>query len=75
MDRINGHHMNNAYLGKIRLALTKVLGLRDDGASIVVYTPYEGNPAQTAPVLQSFIADMLPAIEASLDQAANRHGR
>ena len=74
-DRINGRHMNNIYLGKMRLALSKVLGLRDDGASIVVFTPYEGNPAQTAPVLQGFIADMLPAIEASLDQAANRHGR
>ncbi|MDP1683148.1 MAG: exosortase A [Burkholderiales bacterium] len=74
-NRINGRHMNNASLGKIRLALTKVLGLRDDGASIVVFTSYEGNPTQTAPVLQGFIADMLPAIEASLDQAANRHGR
>lgn len=74
-NRINGRHMNNASLGKIRLALTKVLGLRDDGASIVVFTPYEGSPALAAPVLQGFIADMLPAIEASLDQAANRHGQ
>lgn len=74
-NRINGRHMNNDYLGKMWLALTKVLGMRDDGASIVVFTPYEGNPAQAAPVLQTFITDMLPAIEASLDQAANRHGR
>lgn len=74
-NRINGQHMNNPALGKIRLALSKVLGARDDGASIVIFTPYEGNPAQTAPVLQAFIADMLPAIEASLDQAANRHGQ
>lgn len=74
-NRVAGRHLNSAALGKIRLALNKALGLRDDGAAIVVFTPYEGNPAQTAPVLQSFIADMLPAIEASLDQAANRHGQ
>lgn len=68
-NRINGRHMNNPYLGKLRLALTKVLGQRDDGASIVIFTPYESNPAQTAPVLQGFIADMLPAIEGSIEQS------
>jgi len=74
-DRINDQHMNNIYLSKVQLALRKVLGQRDDGASIVVFTSYDGSPAQSAPMLQAFIADMLPAIEASLDQTANRHGR
>lgn len=74
-SRINGRHMNNDYLGMMQLALSKVLGQRDDGASIVVFTPYEGAPTQKAAVLQAFITDMLPTIDASIDQAANRHGQ
>ena len=75
--RIKGHNLNNPYLGKLFLALNKVAGRQDDGAAIVVFTPYTGDPAQAAPVLQAFIADMLPAIEADLDQVAERntHGR
>jgi len=69
-NRIGQRHTNNFYLDKVRLALNKVLGMRDDGAAIVVYAPYEDDPQQAAAILESFIADMLPAINASLDQTA-----
>ncbi|MHB1232234.1 MAG: exosortase A [Burkholderiales bacterium] len=76
-QRIKGRNLDNPYLGKLLLALNKVAGRQDDGAAIVVFTPYEGDPAQVAPVLQAFLADMLPAIEAGLDRVAepSTHGR
>ena len=67
-DRIDKRYMNNVYSEKVLLAFKKVFGMRDDGTAIVVFTPYEGDPQQAALVLQSFIADMLPAIETSIDQ-------
>jgi len=67
-DRIDKRHMNNIYVEKVLLAFKKVFGMQDDGTAIVVFTPYEGDPKQAALVLKSFIADMLPAIEISLDK-------
>jgi exosortase A len=58
----------NPYLAKLLLAKSKLLGQPDDGAVIIIATTYEGLPESAAPILQSFANDMLPAIDASLNE-------
>jgi EpsI family protein len=69
---VAGTHTSSPYEGKVREALRRVLGAPAQGAGIVVYTP-TGEELQVArEALQSFLDEMLPAIEAELDRVAGR---
>ena len=42
----------------------------DDGVAIIVATPTEEHTTQAEAALQAFVQDMLPAVEASLNDSA-----
>lgn len=69
-NSLKGTYTINSYLAKLLLAKAKLLGQRDDGAVIIITTSYEGTPESAAISLQSFANDMLPAIDASLNEVA-----
>jgi exosortase A len=67
---IDGRHLSNPYLGKLLLAAEKLVGSPDDGVAIIVATPTEEHTTQAEAALQAFVQDMLPAVEASLNDSA-----
>jgi len=69
-NSLGGTYTINPYLAKLLLAKAKLFGQRDDGAVIIITAPYEGTPESAAVSLQSFTNDMLPAIDASLNEVA-----
>ena len=71
-NQLDGRDITNDYLSKLLLARERVLGHRDDGAAIVVATPYSDDVDAGKPVLHAFIHDMRASIAASLDEAAQR---
>lgn len=71
-NSLGGTYTINPYLAKLLLAKAKLLGQRDDGAVIIITAPYEGTLESAALSLQSFANDMLPAIDASLNEVAER---
>jgi EpsI family protein len=71
-NSLGGTYTINPYLAKLLLAKAKLFGQRDDGAVIIIAAPYEGTPESAAVSLQSFTNDMLPAIDASLNEVAER---
>ena len=64
--RRSGSRFSSPYLGKLYLARDKLLGRGDDGAAIILATPYEENAAAAQATLREFARDMLPSIEAAL---------
>ena len=72
-NSLKGTYTTNPYLAKLLLAKAKLLGQRDDGAVIIITAPYEGTPESAVSSLQTFANDMLPAIDASLNEIAE-HG-
>jgi exosortase A len=68
-SRVDDTDTANAHLAKLLEAKAKLLGERDDGAAIIISTPYEDRPDAAAETLQKFMSDMLPAIETTLRQA------
>ncbi|MDO8343124.1 MAG: EpsI family protein, partial [Cellvibrio sp.] len=72
-NSLGGTYTINPYLAKLLLAKAKLLGQRDEGAVIIITARYEGTPESAASSLQSFANDMLPAIDASLNEVAE-HG-
>jgi EpsI family protein len=64
-----GEFTNNPYRAKALEAASRLLGRGDDGAVIVVFTPYDERPAPAAATLQSFLQDALPAIQGTLANA------
>ena len=72
-NSLKGTYTTNPYLAKLLLAKAKLLWQRDDGAVIIITAPYEGTPGSAASSLQSFANDILPAIDASLNEVAE-HG-
>ncbi|MDE2366364.1 MAG: EpsI family protein, partial [Betaproteobacteria bacterium] len=60
------------YVAKFMLARNKLLRRGDDGAEIIIAAPYSETPDEAAPVLESFLTDMMPAIETSLRNARHR---
>lgn len=69
-NQLDGRDTTNDYFAKLLLASERVIGARDDGAAIVIATPYVEGVEQTQPVLREFMRDMQPAIAASLKQVA-----
>ncbi|MEJ5210375.1 MAG: exosortase A [Burkholderiales bacterium] len=68
---LNGPFTINPYWAKFYEARARLLGHWDDAAAIIVYTPYEDQPEGAAHTLQEFLNDMLPALTATLAQAAD----
>jgi exosortase A len=54
------------YIAKLILARNMLLRKGDDGAEIIVAAAYDEAPDEAVPVLESFIADMVPLITSSL---------
>jgi len=71
-NSLEGTYTTNPYLAKLLLAKAKLSGQRDDGAVIIIAAPYAGTPEAAALSLQTFANDMLPAIDASLNEVAKQ---
>jgi exosortase A len=67
--RQGGVDTAHPFLVKFLLARDKLLRLRQDGAEIIVSTPFDDQPAQAAAemLLQQFLVSMLPAIDQGLN--------
>jgi len=64
--RIAGRDLSNPYFAKLLLAREKLLGHGDQGAAIILATPYDGRPDRAEDTLREFARDMLPSIDAAL---------
>jgi EpsI family protein len=72
---INGDFLDNDYLGKLLQARGKLLYGSDDGAALFAYAPLGEHPDDARAVLQRFLADNLPSIEATLSFNQRQAGR
>jgi EpsI family protein len=70
--RQGGVDTSNPFLVKFLLAKSKLLHSRQDGADIIVATPFDDKPAQAQAeaLLQQFLVSMLPAIDQGLHDVA-----
>lgn len=71
-NRIQEQDTVNPYLAKLLLAKTRLFGGRGEGAAIIIAAPYDEQPQEAAPVLQAFLNDMLPSMEASLKDVSRQ---
>ena len=65
-NSLAGTYTVNPYLAKLLLAKARLLGQQDDGAAIILDSPYEDTPESAAVALKAFILDMLPAIQENI---------
>jgi EpsI family protein len=65
---VSGAHLTNPYVAKLYMARDRLLGREDDGAAIVLVTPYDERPEAAQATLAEFAQAMLPSIQASLAQ-------
>ena len=65
-NSLAGTYTVNPYLAKLLLAKARMLGQQDDGAAIIINSPYEDTPEPAALALKAFIQDTLPAIQESI---------
>jgi exosortase A len=65
---VDGRVIGNDYEAKLRLALSKVFGGRDDGTAIIIATPYGDSLDAAEKTLSEFAADMIPAVERAQGQ-------
>jgi EpsI family protein len=59
----------NAYRAKWLQAKQRLLGKGNDGASVVIYAPYDARPHDIDAVMKGFLAAAMPTIRQSLQQA------
>ena len=69
---IDGHANPSDISAKLSMAMDRLRLERDDGASIVVATPYEDQPVAAARVLANFVQDNATAIQRGLDQVSGK---
>lgn len=67
---LDGTYTSNPYIAKLVEAKGKFLGKQRHAAGIIIATRYDEKIQPAAAVLQEMITAMLPAIEASLQQAS-----
>lgn len=67
--RIGNRHTANPYLGKVLEAFSRLSGQRRDGTLIAVAAAYDEQPEAAEMTLQSFVDEMLPAVEQEIDRA------
>ncbi|HEV7816524.1 MAG TPA: exosortase A, partial [Janthinobacterium sp.] len=70
--RQDGTDTVNAWLLKLLLAKSKLLREPGDGAEIIVSAPFDEDRVAARQSMQTFLADMMPAITQGLDHAARR---
>lgn len=68
---VGGRITSSAYIAKLLLLYSKLRGLGDDSAAVVVYTPRTNGPGDAESVLAQFVAAMSPAIEAAVTSTSN----
>jgi exosortase A len=68
---VDGHLTSSDYAAKMYQALALLERHGDPTAWVIVYTPTGAGESEVHPVLQAFIADMAPAIDAALSQMAS----
>lgn len=66
------HDTSSKLLLKLLLARSKLLGMADGGAEIVLACRYDERPEQAAQAMQSLLSAMLPAIELGLAHVAGQ---
>ena len=71
---ISGYKLTNPYLAKLLFARNKLLGRADDGAAIIIATPYDEDPEIGAETLREFVREMTPSIDAVLAAVENQRG-
>ena len=69
-DWFDGSYVSSPHLAKLLEIKNQLLGRQLPAAAIIVYTDYLEDSDDASRALQSFIKDMLPEIERSLDLAA-----
>ena len=69
---IDGRPHFNDTVAKLMMATDRLRLVRDDGAAILLATPYEENPEVAARVLADFVRDNAAAIQRGLDQVAQQ---
>ena len=67
---LNGPLTINPYWAKFYEARGRLRGHWHDAAAVIVYTPYDERLEEAASTLEAFLRDMLPALTATLEQAA-----
>jgi EpsI family protein len=66
----DGAYLSSPHMAKLLEVKNQLLGRHLPAAAVIVYTDFPEDSDDAARALQSFINDMLPAIERSLDLAA-----
>ena len=66
---VGGQYIVNPYWGKLLQAKSRLLGLGDDAAIVIVYAPYDERPQDAEKALKDFVGAMLPSITRSLEYA------
>ncbi len=69
---LDGTYTSSSYVAKLLEAKSKLLGGQRNAAGIVLATEYDDKTEPAADVLRGLVADMLPSIEASLNDAARQ---
>ena len=69
---LDGSYTSNPYIAKLVEAKGKLLGKQHHAAGIIIATRYDEKIQPAATVLQEMTAEMLPAIEASLQQVSQQ---
>jgi len=67
---IDGHAVTNPYVGKLRQAGARLMLRGDDGAAIMVSSPYSEHQEPARQALHAFLETHLKAIDAALAAAA-----
>lgn len=70
-NRLSGEDTISPSEAKIKLALSKLLGMADAGAVVILAAPYQEQPEEADAVLSRFLNDLKPAINRTLDQAGS----
>jgi exosortase A len=65
--RVDGRYTASPYMAKLLEAKSRFLGRGDDGAVIVVYAPYDEDPAGAAAAMGDFAGAVAPALERMLE--------
>ncbi|MDX1251044.1 MAG: exosortase A [Gammaproteobacteria bacterium] len=69
---LDGTYTSNHYVAKLIEAKNKLLGGQRNAAGIVIATTYEEKLEPAVAVLRDVVTDMLPSIEASLNDASGQ---
>jgi len=64
--RIHGKSLSDPYWAKLLLARETLFNHGDDGAAIILATPYDGHAGPAQGTLRAFARQMLPSIDATL---------